>query len=630
MGRKMKKEILASPVLLDGEFQLGRYLYLVNDKEEIIHEGLAKDFGNDIWKHPYLRSEGQQFKIETSINTSIFQSYRRYLAIYDVLSRSLKDGYYIWPRPSKNKLQSHQLFAFSFSDQTLARLNSSKQKDKEQLYQELSDKLLLYQPFLLHLYGVYLEDSLTVNQDIFEFTNCNLDLVISYPVHPGEVEGTSMNFLYILHLLIIYLAVEETDKINGYQKELLKNPLRGSRSILDQLQHLALSLKAGHYYQSALGHAKSLCEHADLDQASLAAESPIESAKRYQDEKRERPWIIKGFEDMESSTQILFFDAVYKGVKVEVLDEADHFLRLSVDDHIEYVQQANRSNRVSYINSIIMENKYVTKLLLDEKSYQVPQGEIYLNPEKAKSEFWRFQEMAFVVKPKSTNAGIGITVFKQPTTQASYEEAIDIAFEEDSTILVEEFVTGVEYRFHILGGKCKDVLLRTPAHVVGDGEHTIAELVEIKNDHPFRGEEGRSPLVNIKIGRIELLILKEQGYSPESMPEKNQIIYLRENSNISTGGDSKIVGEECHPSYIKIAEEIAEVIGAPICGVDMMIDDLMQASTQENPGYHVIETNANPGMYGHLFVSQGEGSRLTMALLDELFPELAINFQPRL
>lgn len=627
MWMKMKKEMSASPVLLDGNFQLGRYLYVVNDKQELRSNSLPKDFGNEIWSHPYLRSDDQQVKIETNSHSSIAQTYRAYLAIYDVLSRSLEKNCYIWPYSDQHGLKSYQLFAFSFSNQSLKALGSSHHEGDQKIYKELIKKLTLYHPFLTSIYGSFFDNSFSVNQDNFEFIDQDLELVVAYPVNPHEVEGSSSQMLYILHLLIIYLAAEDTEIIKENLQNLLENPVKQSKIILEQLSEMAQSMKAVDDYGAALKQAQVMLEN---NQESLLLEDPMRLAKSYQEEKLERPWIIKGFENMESSTQNLFFDAVYKGIKIEILDEMDHLLRLSVGDHIEYVQQANRSNKVSYINSIIMENKHVTKLLLDEKGYQVPQGEIYLDSQKAKSEFWRFQDRAFVVKPKSTNAGKGITVFKQVTTQESYEEAVDIAFSEDSSILVEEFATGIEYRFHILGGECKDVLLRTPAHVRGDGRHTISELVAIKNRHPFRGEEGRTPLVNIKIGRIEHLVLKEQGYLPDSIPEEGHVVYLRENSNISTGGDSKIVGEDCHASYIQIAEEIAEVIDAPICGVDMMIDDLTQASTEENPGYHVIETNANPGMYGHLFVSEGEGSRLTLALLDELFPELAINFQPRL
>lgn len=627
MCMKMKKKRSVSPAVLDGHFQIGRYLYLVDDQEEITADSLPKDFGNEVWKHPYLRSDHQQIKIETHTHDSPAQTYRSYLALYDVLSRSVKEGHYIWPGPSQHEADSRQLLAFSFSEESLAALGVFNPQDKEQLYEELRNSLLLYEPFFTHIYGDYLTNSFSVGQDTFEFSDSDLDMVLSYAVDPREVEGTGRDILYVLHLLIVYLAETGREEIAESLEKLEENPEKETRMIVEELDRLAQSLRALPDYQAALDRAQRLLED---NRVQSSPPDPLDLARRYLREKLERPWIIKGFEEMEASTQILFFDAIYKGVKVEILDEKDHLLRLSVADHREYVQQANRSGRVSYINSIIMENKHVTKLLLDEKGYQVPRGEIYLDPQKAKSEFWRFEGRPFVVKPKSTNAGIGITVFKQATTQESYEEAVDIAFSEDASILVEEFATGVEYRFHILGGRCKDVLLRTPAHVKGDGRRTISELVEIKNQHPFRGEEGRTPLVNIKIGRIEKLVLKEQGYHPDSVPPEGEQVYLRENSNISTGGDSKIVGEVCHPSYVRIAEEVAEVIGAPVCGVDMMIDDLTKAGTPEEPGYYVIETNANPGMYGHLFVSEGEGSRLTMALLDELFPELGIDFQPRL
>ncbi|MBU5583709.1 bifunctional glutamate--cysteine ligase/glutathione synthetase, partial [Enterococcus sp. S181_ASV_20] len=84
----------------------------------------------------------------------------------------------------------------------------------------------------------------------------------------------------------------------------------------------------------------------------------------------------------------------------------------------------------------------------------------------------------------------------------------------------------------------KAVLLRIPANVIGDGERSIEELVAEKNDNPLRGTNHRSPLEKIQLGDLEQLMLKEQGLRIDSIPEKGQQVFLRENSNVSTGGDS--------------------------------------------------------------------------------------------
>src|SRR5699024_4515634 len=120
------------------------------------------------------------------------------------------------------------------------------------------------------------------------------------------------------------------------------------------------------------------------------------------------------------------------------------------------------------------------------------------------------------------------------------------------------------------------------------------------------------------------LMLKEQGYTTASIPGKDEIVYLRENSNISTGGDSIDQTDEMDESYKKIAVGIAEAVGAEVSGVDLIITDLRKPSTKEQPGYTVIEANFNPAMHMHAYVTKGKGRRLTLNVLSMLFPELDI------
>ena len=114
-----------------------------------------------------------------------------------------------------------------------------------------------------------------------------------------------------------------------------------------------------------------------------------------------------------------------------------------------------------------------------------------------------------MVKPKSTNFGLGISIFKDGVSLEDYEKALDIAFSEDNSVLVEVFIAGTEYRFFVLDGVCEAVLLRVAANVVGDGKHSIRQLVAIKNSNPLRGRDHRSPLEIIDLGDIELLMLQQ-------------------------------------------------------------------------------------------------------------------------
>ena len=130
------------------------------------------------------------------------------------------------------------------------------------------------------------------------------------------------------------------------------------------------------------------------------------------------------------------------------------------------------------------------------------------------------KDKSIVIKPKSTNFGLGISIFQEPTNLDSSQKALEIAFSEDSSVLGEEFIAGTEYCFFVLDGKCEAVLLRLPANVRGDRRHTIRELVATKNTNPLRDRDYRSPLERIKLGEIELLMLEQQGYKADDILPK--------------------------------------------------------------------------------------------------------------
>ena len=337
----------------------------------------------------------------------------------------------------------------------------------------------------------------------------------------------------------------------------------------------------------------------------------------------ERFYALSAFDNMELSTQALLFDAIQKGLKIEILDERDQFLSLQFGDHLEYVKNGNMTSHDSYISPLIMENKVVTKKVLAKAGFNVPQSIEFTDVKSAVENFPLFENRAIVIKPKSTNFGLGISIFQQGVTDRDdFAKAVEIAFREDKEIMVEDYLLGTEYRFFVLGDQTLAVLLRVPANVIGDGVHTVAELVAVKNDHPLRGDGSRTPLKKIALGDIEQLQLKEQGLTVDSIPAKDQLVQLRANSNISTGGDSIDMTDEMHASYKEIAVGISKAMGAAVCGVDLIIPDLKQPAEPSLRSWGVIEANFNPMMMMHIFPFSGQSRRLTMNVIKMLFPEL--------
>lgn len=328
-------------------------------------------------------------------------------------------------------------------------------------------------------------------------------------------------------------------------------------------------------------------------------------------------WNAIGREDLELSTQLVIAEAERRGHMVEVLDAPSNFIRISGNGITEYLRQATRTSADTYISALLMENKKVTKHVLGEAGIRVPEGRDYAGLEALLSDwpYWETRE-ALVVKPNATNFGTAVFIFKRPFCRADFSRAAEAAFREDSIVLVEDFIRGAEYRFLVIDGVTRAVLHRVPANVTGDGVSSVARLIEAKNADPRRGEGYVRPLEKLRLGPEETRYLADRGLSPDSVPEAGLTVYLRENSNISTGGDSLDYTDDVHEGYKDLAVAAAAAAGAKICGVDMMIEDVEAEPTGDN--YGIIELNFNPALHIHDFPYRGENRNVERYVLDLL------------
>lgn len=322
--------------------------------------------------------------------------------------------------------------------------------------------------------------------------------------------------------------------------------------------------------------------------------------------------LTDGYESLELSTQILIKEALKRKINVEIIDPNDQLIRLSKNGHVEYVKEATKTSKDGYVVPFLMENKEVTNKLLKEKGFHVPQGKSYSTVEDALKDYPLYAKEKIVIKPKSTNFGIGIH-FILPREKKRYQFAIKNSFCHGKEILVESFYSGVEYRFLIIGGKVIGVAERIPAHVIGDGKQSIQTLTDEKNHDPFYY---RDPKTYLHLGHKEKLILKSQGFTPKSIPQKGKKVFLRHNSNVSTGGDAIDRTDEVHPGYQKIALKATKALGAQICGVDMILTDPKKAPTSTN--HVMIEMNYNPVLFIHAYPYKGKKRNVAAPLLDLL------------
>lgn len=319
---------------------------------------------------------------------------------------------------------------------------------------------------------------------------------------------------------------------------------------------------------------------------------------------------------LELSTTILIKAAIKREINVEILDREDNFIRLKKENKIEYIKQATKTAVDPYIVPLIMENKEVTKLILKENGINVPTGIKIKTVAEALENCHQFQGRDIVVKPNSTNFGMGIVILKEMQCEKNYRSALETAFKHDSAVLIEEFIFGKEYRFLIIGDQVAAILHRVPSNVIGDGVHSISELVAEKNKNPLRGSGYVTPLEKLKLKQPEVAYLKDQKKTIDTVPNKGETVYLRENSNISTGGDSIDFTDDIRDEYKQIAVQAAKAVGAKICGVDMIITDIHQQPNASN--YGIIELNFNPALHIHNYPYQGENRHVEEKVLDLL------------
>jgi glutamate--cysteine ligase len=339
-------------------------------------------------------------------------------------------------------------------------------------------------------------------------------------------------------------------------------------------------------------------------------------AKAYLEESKFNYHKFPGFADLELSTQILLKESIKRGLKFCFLDREDNFIELDNGINKERIKQATKTSLDNYATILAMENKLITKKLLAAAGIIVPAGESYINAEQALGDYLLWQNKAIVIKPNSTNFGLGVTIFKGAYTKLEYEAALRDAFSYASTVLIEEFMPGKEYRFFVIDGQAVAILQRDPANIIGDGVHDISQLVKLKNQDPLRGHGYKTPLECLKLGSSEINFLAQQNYSIHDIPSVGDKVYLRENSNISTGGDSIDVTDNIPKAYQRIAVKATAVVGAAVCGVDMLIRNIHNPYPENN--YTLLELNFNPAIHIHTYPYQGKDRKIAQRLLQAL------------
>ena len=275
--------------------------------------------------------------------------------------------------------------------------------------------------------------------------------------------------------------------------------------------------------------------------------------------------------------------------------------------------QAAEVDQTSAVAESIAQDKDLTKRLLHAAGVPVPLGRPVADVEDA----WTVAQevgLPVVLKPQDGNQGKGVTV--NISTRAQLEAAYATAAEYGE-VMVERFLPGHDFRLLVVGHQLVAAARREPPQVVGDGVHTIAQLVDIVNQDPRRGSGHGTALTKVRLDDIAIARIAAEGLTPESVPAQGQRVVLRNNANLSTGGSATDVTDDVHPEVAARAIEAAQTIGLHICGVDVVCETVLRPLEEQGGG--IVEVNAAPGLRMHLAPSFGKARNVGVPMVDLLF-----------
>jgi len=276
--------------------------------------------------------------------------------------------------------------------------------------------------------------------------------------------------------------------------------------------------------------------------------------------------------------------------------------------------QATITSETRHIAVDIASDKEETNRLLAALGLPVPRQHLVRSPGAAVRAA-RGIGYPVVVKPYNANHGRGVSI------NLDEDEQVARAFEQAAThsrsVLVESYIRGLDHRLLVVNGQLIAASKRVPARVVGDGAHSVEQLVEEVNRDPRRGIGHEKVLTRIEFNHQSDRLLDQIGYARDSVPDEGEVVYLCSTANLSTGGTAIDVTDVIHPDNREMAVRAASSIGLDVAGIDFLTEDI--SMSYKESGGAICEVNAAPGFRMHVAPSEGTPRDAAGPVLDMLF-----------
>jgi cyanophycin synthetase len=258
-------------------------------------------------------------------------------------------------------------------------------------------------------------------------------------------------------------------------------------------------------------------------------------------------------------------------------------------------------------SATISKRKNLTNMVLSSYGVDVPKQEGLTSPIDAIKFFNKYKNI--VIKPSQQLGGKGITLL--PETEEQVISSFNAAMEKDMSkgsikVLGEEFLKGENYRFLVVGENVVGIVWRKAPVVIGNSKNTIRELIEA-----FNKERRLLLLKSIPIDSEVETRLKDADITLDTIPDEGQIITLRYNCNLTTGGTTEECASIVDPYYKELAVKAVKALDLEFGGVDIIAEDITK------PGKCGInEINYNPGLRLHYKADKGEKVKVAVPIME--------------
>ncbi|MFA7253219.1 MAG: hypothetical protein WC107_01550 [Patescibacteria group bacterium] len=319
--------------------------------------------------------------------------------------------------------------------------------------------------------------------------------------------------------------------------------------------------------------------------------------------------------NIDLSTQLIVEEAVSRNIAAVRLGERDIF-ELKLGSHTDYVCDQSLSS-FGLIARACCANKETTKYCLNRAGIAIAEGDIFASGQIEEALIYA-KEIGWPVVIKPSNSKFGNSVFLDINSADDFIDSFQKCVKNFDKIIVEKYVEGTEYRILATREKVAAITKRVPANVIGDGLKTLSELIKEKNNDLRRKEKkGLFPIV---IDEVAKRSFERKSILLETVPEKGKQIFLRDNSNLSTGGDSIDFTDMAHPSVKEIAVRVIKSIpGLLYGGVDFLTKDITKFQTDDS--YIIVEVNSSPMISMHHYPYKGKPRNVAKEIIDIAFPE---------